>query len=91
MKKSGTAAVGRPWCGQRTMVQSGSTFDDLVQNFIKPGIIGVQSQLLGHEADGGVVDAVQLLDSSLHLGGAVGTVQINELKVLFHGKVSISL
>ena len=65
--------------------------DDLVQNFIEPGVVGVQSQLLGHEADGGVVDAVQLLDSGLHPGGAVGTVQINELKVLFHGKVSISL
>ena len=57
--------------------------DDLLQNFIVAGIVCIQGQLLGHEAHRGVVDAVDLLNGILHLGGTVGAVDL-ELVMLLH-------
>ena len=63
---------------------------DLLQDLVKTGVIGVQRQLLGHEAHRGVVDAVDLLNGILHLGGTVGAVDF-ELVMLLHNSFLLIL
>ena len=63
---------------------------DLLQNLVKAGFIGVQRQLLGHEANRGVVDAVDLFNGVLHLGGTVGAVDF-ELVMLLHNSFLLIL
>ena len=46
--------------------------------------IGLQQQLLGHEADAGILDAGQCLDGGLNFGGAVRAVDF-DLEFLLHG------
>jgi len=53
-------------------------------DFIKAGVIGIEHQLLGKEADGGIVYAGNLLDGGFHLSGTVGAVQIDHVETLLH-------
>ena len=63
---------------------------DLLQDLVKAGVIGVQRQLLGHEANRGVVDAVDLFNGVLHLGSTVGAVDL-ELVMLLHNSFLLIL
>ena len=62
--------------------------DDLLHNGVEAVVLGVDGHFLGHEADGGIVDAVDLLDGGLHFSGAVGAVQVGEVETLLHNDSS---
>ena len=63
----------------------GSELNDAVENLVELGIVCLERQLLGHKVDRNGLDAFELCQLVLELAGAVGTVDLVELKLLFHG------
>ena len=53
---------------------------------VEAGVIGVDAQFLTEEVDAGAVNAVNFPNGVLHFCSAVGTVQVREMKTLFHKK-----
>ena len=49
--------------------------------------VGDERHLLHHEVDGALLDAGHLADVVLHLGGAIGAIEVFELERLTHGGV----
>ena len=82
------AAAGGAFLGN---FQAGVTAGDLLVQLVHNaglsffvGVVGLQQQLLGHEADAGILDAGQCLDGGLNFGGAVRAVDF-DLEFLLHG------
>ena len=58
----------------------------LLEDFVETGIVSYERHLLHHEVDGALLDAGHLADGILHLGGAVGAIEVFELERLTHGE-----
>ena len=58
--------------------------DGILQHGVELVVVGLQQQLLGHEADAGILDAGQCLDGGLNFGGAVRAVDF-DLEFLLQG------
>ena len=68
-----------------------ASLDDLLHNVVEAGIIGCDSELLGNEAYGCGLNAVQLVDSVFHFLGAVCAVEILKLEYLFHNNILLKI
>ena len=77
-------------CAKREYNRNKSRMRYLERTIENAVVIRVQRQLLGHEAERGVMYAVDLLDGVLHFRRAVGTVQIRQCQALFHNLITSS-
>src|SRR5699024_2847652 len=57
----------------------------LVEHGVEAVVVGLEHELLRHEADRGAFHAVDVLDGVLHLRGAVRAIEVLEFESLAHG------
>ena len=63
----------------------GGELNDAVQDLVELGVVGLERQLLGHKVDRNGLDAIELSQLVLKFTRAVGSIDLVELKLLFHG------